>query len=159
MGKIKRFMMAAAVLAAAPAIGLSAAGIAHAGTGTACTGGRCSGLDPNASFNSSTGAECGGNATSPRSASAFGGSLELRWGPNCQVNWTRFTPANNHRYQIWVTNQTTGVWAGDGLYKDHIFTGRSGVAEYSDQVWAGPDPASACVDDLTAGGRTCVSQG
>jgi hypothetical protein len=159
MGKNKKLAMAAAVVvAAAPLVILTSASNAYAGTGTACSGTSCSGLDPTASFSSGTGAECSGSSTTPLAGSAFGGTLQLRWGPNCQVNWGRFTPANNDKYQMFVTNETTGVWAGTGLFNPFIFSNGSGVAHFSDQVFTGNDPASVCLDDLTKGGRVCLSQ-
>lgn len=159
MGKLTKYLASAAAVAAVPAICVVAtAGVASAGTGTACSGTGCSGLDPTQSYSSANGAECSSGATAPLSESALGGTLQLRWGPNCQTNWARFTPGDNDKYQIWVTNLTTGVWAGTGLYNTYVFSNANGVAHYSDQVYTGPAPASVCVDDLTAGARACLSQ-
>src|SRR5262249_38106042 len=81
--------------------GLLTAAPAFAATG--CLHETCSGLDPTQSVNQSTGATCSAGATTPLSSGAFGGTLQLRWGPNCETNWTRFTPADNGQYEIWVT--------------------------------------------------------
>lgn len=157
MRKIIGFL-AAAVIATAPAVGLMAT-TAYAGTGTPCSGTNCSGLDPTNSYNSSTGAECSGSASTVLSANELGGFLELRWGPNCQTNWTRFTPGNNDKYQIWVTNISTGVWAGTGLSHSYMFMNQAGVSHFSDQVYTGPAPAAACVEDMTTNSPDeCVSQ-
>lgn len=115
---------------------------------------------PNRSYWQYTGNECSGSATTPLAKNEPVGYLELRWGPNCSVNWTRFTPNNNDKYQIWVTNINTGVWAGTGLYHSYQFSNSAGVSRFSDQVYApDPEPASACVEDMTTGSPDyCISQ-
>jgi hypothetical protein len=137
MRKTIKFFVTAAVMAAVPIIGLTAATAAYAGTGTGCHGTSCSGLDPTVSYDYTNGGECSSGAyTVPGySGNVLGGYLELRWGPNCQTNWTRFTPGNNDKYEIWVTNIDTGVWAGSGLYNPYIFSNAAHVSHYSDQVW------------------------
>ncbi len=168
MRKMSRFLVAASVFAAVPAISLSAATAAYARTGTACYGNgisalgvsQCNGLDPAVSYNFSSGGECSSGATTLLHEQILGGTLELRWGPNCATNWARFTPSNGDEYAIWVTNTSTGVWAGTGLYKTYVWSGQSGISHYSDQVFApDPQPASACVQDITKGAiGGCLSQ-
>jgi hypothetical protein len=107
-----------------------------------CSGSVCDNLDPTASFSSSTGAYCSANATtaSGASISADGGTLEMRWGPNCSVNWARFTPSSSgHIYYIWVGRQSPGFNA-----YGYEFTGTAGVQYFSNQVYA-PGPAQVCV--------------
>ena len=145
----------------APAAGLlgvaaPSASAATAVSGTACSGTSCDGLDPTASYTSS--GECGSGASTVHSEAALGGTLELRYGPNCGTNWTRFTPGNNDTYEIWVTNLDSGVWAGTGLYHAYTFSNSAGVPNYSDQVYS-PGPAAACVLDVTTGAPdVCYSQ-
>jgi hypothetical protein len=168
MRKMIRILIAACVIAAIPAIGLTAASTAYAGTGTSCYGNgisalgvaQCNGLDPAQSYNFSSGGECSSGASTPLSENVLGGYLELRWGPNCATNWTRFTPGNNDEYAIWVTNTDTGVWAGNGLYRTYVWSGQANISHYSDQVFApDPQPASACVQDITRGAiEACISQ-
>lgn len=150
---LKLLIVTSVMSAALPlGLGLAVAGTAYAGTGTACSGNSCNGLDPTQSFNSGTGAECSSGAFNvadlPNGESALGGLLELRWGPNCGTNWTRFTPGNNDTYEIWVTRLSDGVWAGTGLFNPYIFSGARGVSHYSDQVYI-PGNAAACVRDIT----------
>jgi hypothetical protein len=117
MRKVIRLLVAATVITAAPVIGLTAASPAFAVTGTGCAGNGflgipgCSGLDPLHSYNFLNGHECSSGAYTVLDKHVLGGYLELRWGPYCQTNWTRFTPGNNDEYQIMVVNATTGVWA------------------------------------------------
>src|SRR5947209_5479354 len=98
-------------------------GAAPASAASGCLQNTCNGLDPTQSINQNTGGLCSAGATAPLSQSVFGGTnnLQLRWGPNCQVNWTRFTPADGGRYEIWVTRLSDGVWAGDGLSRAYVF--------------------------------------
>ena len=168
MRKMIRMLIVASVIAALSAIGLTTASTAHAATGTACYGNgisalgvaQCNGLDPAQSYNFSSGGECSSGASTPLSENVLGGYLELRWGPNCATNWTRFTPGNNDEYAIWVTNTDTGVWAGNGLYRTYVWSGQANISHYSDQVFApDPQPASACVQDITRGAiEACISQ-
>lgn len=140
--KIRRNILAIAVGAATLAGSLFVASPARAAS---CSGNGCNGLDPIA-----TG--CATSVSTTQSGGAFGGTLEIRRG-NCTTKWARFTPANNHTYQIWVTRVSDGVWAGNGLYNTYVFSGTG--AHYGDQVY-GSGTASACVDDLTVGGRVCI---
>jgi hypothetical protein len=159
-------LLAATVITAVPLTVLAPATAAQAGTGTGCVGNGalgirgCSGLDPLHSYNFLTGKECGSGASTLLSRHILGGLLELRWGPHCAVNWTRFTPGNNDKYAIWVTNVHTGVWAGTGLYKTYTWSHQAHVVHYSDQVYApDPQPASACVQDITRGAiGGCITQ-
>ncbi len=143
--KLASGLAAAAALVVTFGIGATAA---SAGTGTPCLQNSCNGLDPTQSYNQSTGVECSSGASTVHSIPALGGTLDLRWGPNCQTNWARFTPGNNDTYEIWVTRLSDGVWAGSGLYNPYIFSNAKGVAHYSDQVYS-PGPAAACVRDIT----------
>ncbi len=137
------------ILAAAVGVVATVGSLAVASPALAasCSANSCNGSDP-----INTG--CATTASSPLSQGAFGGTLELRAG-NCDTNWARFNAVNNHTYRIWVTRLSDGVWAGNGLNQPYVFTGVG--SHYGDQVFS-PGPASACVDDLTAGGRVCVTQ-
>jgi hypothetical protein len=168
MRKMIKILIAAVIIVAVPVVGLSAGSTAYAGTGTPCYGNgisalgvaQCNGLDPTQSYNFSTGGQCSSGSSTVLSENILSGSLELRWGPNCATNWARFTPGNNDKYAIWVTNTDTGVWAGTGLYNTYTWSGQAGIVHYSDQVFApDPQPASACVQDITKGAiGGCISQ-
>ncbi len=151
MRKGLKMLIAGSVLAASMPLGLFAATAAYAGTGAGCLQNSCNGLDPTQSFSQNTGAECSSGASNvsdlPNGEQALGGLLELRWGPNCGTNWTRFTPGNGDTYEIWVTRLSDGVWAGSGLNNPYVFSGK-GVAHFSDQVYI-PGNAAACVRDIT----------
>jgi len=157
MRKVIRFLAAATVIAAAPVIGLTAASPAYAAvSGTGCAGNgfltipSCSGLDPLHSYNFLNGHECSSGAYTVLARHVLGGYLELRWGPYCQTNWTRFTPGNNDEYEIMAVNATTGVWAGSGRYNYYIWSHQAGIIHYTDQVFApDPQPAHGCVRDIT----------
>lgn len=129
-----------------------AARITPFGSGTGCSQNSCNFLDPTTSFNQSSGAECSSGAFDvkdlPNGESALGGLLELRFGPNCTTNWTRFTPGNNDQYEIWVTRLSDGEWAGTGRENPYIFSGGKGIAHFSDQMYC-PGSAAACVRDIT----------
>lgn len=153
LGVVAGLMVAfGSVLVVAPA--------AHAVTGTSCTGTGCDGLDPTVSFNPSKG-ECSAGARNvddlPNGERAFGGLLELRFGPNCTTNWTRFTPADNGTYEIWVTRLSDGVFAGTGKGNFYVFSGANGVGHFSDQVYS-PGPAQACVFSDSFGTAICFNQ-
>jgi hypothetical protein len=118
-----------------------------------CSGYVCDNLDPTATFNPSTGAYCSAGATTATGGSipADGGTLELRWGANCQVNWARFTPnSSGGAYYIWVGRQSPGFNA-----YGYQFSATAGVQYYSDQVYA-PGAAHACV--LQWNGSTWTNQ-
>lgn len=140
------------IMAAGLPLGLLASTAASAGTGFGCLGNTCNGLDPANSFNQNSLTECSSGATDvadlPHGESALGGLLELRWGPNCGTNWTRFTPGSNDTYEIWVTRLSDGVWAGTGLSNPYTFSNGKGVIHYGDQVYV-PGNAAACVRDVT----------
>jgi hypothetical protein len=139
---------------------LTTAQAAYAGTGAGCLGNTCSGLDSTQSFNQNTKAECSSGASDsadlPNGTNVLGGLLELRWGPNCQTNWARFTPGNSDTYYLEVENNSR-VWAGTGLYHLDIFSGKKGISQYSDQVYS-PGPAATCIYDYTTGGNYCYEQ-
>jgi hypothetical protein len=140
---------------------LAVAPAAQAGTGIRCFGDTCNGEDPANSFNQYSGTECSSGAWTVHSEQApdVGGTLELRWGPSCLTNWTRFTPANNDQYEIWVVRMSNpAVIAGTGVGQRYIFSNGQGVAHYSDQVYSPNDPAAACVIDDTTRWSTCYTQ-
>lgn len=111
----------------------------------------CDNLDPTASFSNSTGAYCSSSASTVTSMSADGGKLEMRWGPNCSVNWARFTPSSSGTtYYIWVGRQSPGFNA-----YGYEFTGTAGVQYYSNQAYA-PGAAHVCVLEWT--GSTWANQ-
>jgi len=128
----------------------SMAAVASTASAASCSGNGCNGTDPIA-----TG--CSSGATTVLNGHYAGGLLELRWSPTCQTNWTRFTPADNDTYSIWVTRLSDGEWAGDGLEHAYTFSGANGVSHYGDQVYS-PGPASACVQSPQHGGQVCIKQ-
>jgi hypothetical protein len=167
---VKRWLGVGCSLVLALGVVMAADPTAHAGTGTACAEipypnwPTCDGTEPSQSYNIKTGLECSTGASTVFEEPAFGGILELRWGPNCQTNWARFNPANNHMYGMWVTRLSDGVWAGSGInlpgsgvYWEYYFVGTPGVQAWTDQIYS-PGPASMCIDDITAGGRVCYFQ-
>jgi hypothetical protein len=116
-----------------------------------CAGYVCDNLDPTASFSSSTGAYCSAGGTTVTSISADGGTLEMRWGGNCQVNWARFTPSSSGTfYYIWVGRQSPGFNA-----YGYEFNGTAGVQYFSNQVYA-PGAAHVCVEQWN--GSSWVNQ-
>jgi hypothetical protein len=116
-----------------------------------CSGYTCDDLDPTLSWNASTHGTCSANAYSVVAIGADNGTLQLRWGPNCSVNWARFIPnASGTWYYIWVGRQSPG-WNTPG----YEFLGSAGVAAYSNQVYA-PGPARVCV--LQWNGSTWTNQ-
>jgi hypothetical protein len=115
-----------------------------------CAGYACDNLDPTASFSSSTGAYCSAGGTTVTSIGADGGTLEMRWGGNCQVNWARFTPASSGTtYYIWAGRQSPGFNAWG-----YEFTGTAGVQYFSDQVYALAPRMCASRNGLAAAGAT-----
>jgi hypothetical protein len=116
-----------------------------------CAGYVCDNLDPTASFDSSSGAFCSGSGSTVTSMSADGGRLEMRWGPNCSVNWARFTPSSSGTfYYIWVGRQSPGFNA-----YGYEFQGTANVGYFSNQVYA-PGAAHVCV--LEWNGSSWVNQ-
>lgn len=125
-----------------------------------CDRNSCSGLDPTLSYEvgSNPKAFCADGAYTAYQVQALGGTLELRWGPNCQTNWIRFTPSDNDTYEMGLygtdANGNFTAFAGDGLNNTYTFKG----ASYSDQVWS-PGPADPCIADDTVGtGLICFPQ-
>lgn len=120
---------------------------------TRCSGTGCDNLDPTQSLDAATGAACSTNASDAvgGSMSADGGTLELRWGPSCKVNWARFTPSGSgSKYRIWASRKS------DGFSSDkYEFTATAQLQEYSNQVYA-PTPAHACVEQWN--GSSWVNQ-
>lgn len=58
-----------------------------------------------------------------------------------------------------MTNIDAGVWAGTGLSHPYIFSNGANVSHYSDQVYTGPQNASACVRDITTNSNDyCYTQ-
>jgi hypothetical protein len=116
-----------------------------------CSGYVCDNLDPTASLDSSSGAFCSGSGSTVTSMSADGGTLEMRWGPNCSVNWARFTPSSSGAiYYIWVARQSPALNA-----YGYQFTGTAGVPVFSNQVYA-PGAAHVCVQQWN--GSSWVNQ-
>jgi hypothetical protein len=144
-------------LAAGLAFGLMGgmpAGAATVPAPASCYQHSCDGLDPTLSYLNGTNpkafcsAGAGDSSDLPNGVRVLGGGLlELRWGPNCQTNLTRFTPANNDEYWIWIKG-SSGVTAGTGTDNPYDFSNEKGVAQYSDQVWS-PGPAVAYVWDIS----------
>ncbi|MEU1726636.1 DUF2690 domain-containing protein [Actinomadura sp. ATCC 39365] len=147
-------VLAVAALALFPVTG------AHADDGPAtgrpaartCSGTACDGKDP-----ALTGCTTGSSTVASRWVRAFGGYLELRYGPGkggtCQVNWARFTKQGQGAdYNVWVERRP-GVRAAAG--DDKRLTQYSGGDEgtgvvYSGQVYAPEVPARACVEPAHA---------
>jgi Protein of unknown function (DUF2690) len=161
---IKRIIVAAVagILFAAGSVLTTSPAYAGPVDFTPCYHDSCNGKDPGYTYNSHTGAVCSSGAYNVLSSniyyqSTFEGTLQLRWGPNCGTNWTRFLPATNREYQIWVTRLSDGLFAGHGLYQTYMFSGGSGGVYYSDQVYS-PGPAQACVQDDSVGQYWCLSQ-
>ncbi|MER6584053.1 DUF2690 domain-containing protein [Nonomuraea sp. NPDC001023] len=127
-----------------------------------CSGTACDGKDP-----ALTGCTTGSSTVASRWVRAFGGYLELRYGPGkdgtCQVNWARFTKRGQGAdYNVWVERRPVGRSAG---YDDKSLTQYSGGDEgtgviYSDQVYAPEVPARACVEPArgrrAAGSPVCT---
>jgi hypothetical protein len=156
----KRITTLIVALAVAGGCMVTAAPSALAVTGRSCSGNTCNGLDPNLSYTSS--GECGTGAMDaadlPHGEYALGGLLELRWGPNCGTNWTRFTPADNDMYEITIMRLSDRAWAGTGMYNGYFFSNAKGVSHYSDQIYV-PGNAEACVFDVTTNaGPACFQQ-
>ncbi|MEV0232743.1 DUF2690 domain-containing protein [Nonomuraea sp. NPDC050786] len=124
---------------------------------TICFGTDCDGKDPvrtGCTANSST-VRAGGALVR---AYAFGGYVELRYGPGrpvddrrtCQVNWARFVkPGQNADYNVWVERERPERSTSD--VSDKRLTQYSGGDEgtgviYSDQVYAPTVKAMACVE-------------
>ena len=110
---------------------------------TKCSGTSCDNLDPTQSLDARTGAACSTDATDTMGGSmtADGGTLELRWGPSCQVNWARFTPsASGSKYRIWASRQSPTF--DTDRYE---FTATARLSEFSNEVYA-PSAARACVE-------------
>jgi hypothetical protein len=126
----------------------------------ACYQYSCDGLDPSFSFevNTSPHAYCADGSSPVYGVNILGGYLELRWGPNCQTNWARFTPGDNDLYHLYVErDDNPPAIAGNGLGRDYIFSGAQGVTQYTDQVYS-PGPARLCVDDVTFQASACYDQ-
>jgi hypothetical protein len=126
----------------------------------ACYHDTCTAQDPYQTFNQFSLVGCGVGEYGVRTGyPPFGGTLRLRWGPNCETNWTKFTPADNNPYQIEVTRLADGVSVGDG-YNPYQFSSGSGVVHWTDQIYS-PGPAKACVQRYSHNqwsGWWCVSQ-
>jgi hypothetical protein len=163
--RLKALIVGGAMAASLP-IGLLGTTAAQASVPgiTPCAQNTCSFLDPTVTYLQGTNpkAFCSAGAQDvsdlPKGEPALGGLLELRYGPNCGTNWTRFTPGNNDKYEIWVTRLSDGQWAGTGFENPDTFSNQSGVANYSDQMYS-PGPAAACVRDVTTGSpNVCFNQ-
>ncbi|WP_433424744.1 hypothetical protein ACQP1V_18715 [Microtetraspora malaysiensis] len=70
----------------------------------------------------------------------FNGLLELRYGPNCGVNWARFNPySSDGQYYLWVQRESDGF----NTYGDQFF-GWQGD-HFSRQVYSPVARSRACV--------------
>lgn len=140
----------AAVLLGTTGLGAVAVATASAGTGRSCYQSSCDGLDPTSSYNSHTGAECSTGAyTVPGgSQKAYGGLLEMRWGPDCQVNWARFTVGTTDPSFDGYTF-VLSTTSSDGHTTSYSFTGDQGVTYYGNEEYS-PGPAQVCVVPLTS---------
>ncbi|MFI7452138.1 DUF2690 domain-containing protein [Nonomuraea sp. NPDC049714] len=120
-----------------------------------CHGERCDGRDPIAT-------RCTYGAYIPRIANAtvpaYGGTIELHYGPGrlvngkrtCEVNWARFVKrGQGDSYRVWVERDPafTGK-AGQDKTRTRYSGGDEGTGIiYSDQVYVGTAvPARACVE-------------
>ncbi|MEV0350335.1 DUF2690 domain-containing protein [Nonomuraea sp. NPDC050680] len=131
----------------------------HAAGGV-CYGTACDGKDP-----ADTG--CTENSYTVRSggvlvrAYAFGGYVELRYGPGqlvggrrtCQVNWARFVKQGQGAdYNVWVQRRPARAIAGSDKRLTQYSGGDEGTGViYSDQVYAADVPAMACVERAPLG--------
>jgi hypothetical protein len=139
--RIRCTVLASGLLAAIMAVAVMIGPSASAGTGTGCYQNSCNNLDPTKSYNSHTGQECTTGDYTVHSIPAFGGTLDLRWGPDCTVNWTRFTPSQgNTYYQIWTVRES------DNYATTYEFLGQAGVGYYDNEVYI-PGNAGACVSE------------
>jgi hypothetical protein len=110
---------------------------------TRCSQTGCDNLDPTQSLDAGSGAACSTSATTATGGSlgADGGTLELRWGPSCMVNWARFTPGTSgQRFRIWASRQSPAF--DTDRYE---FTTSAGLDEFSNEVYA-PGAARACIE-------------
>lgn len=73
-------------------------------------------------------------------ADPWGGTLQLRWGPNCQTNWARLVPSNSLTHRIWVERQLSNFFSVGNKFQ---FSVPAGVPAWSDQLYA-PHQARAC---------------
>ena len=108
-----------------------------------CSGTGCDNLDPTQSLDAATGVICSTNATTAAGGSlgADGGTLELRWGPSCQVNWARFTPGTSGaKYRIWASRESPSFSTDK-----YEFTTTAQLQEFSNEVYA-PGAARACIE-------------
>lgn len=110
-----------------------------------CSNIGCDNKDPTLTLNSAEVA-CSADATTAvgGSMSADGGLLELRWGPNCNVNWARFIPGvTGVTYHIWASRQSPVPVNTD----EYEFSSTANLSEFSNEVYApSPVKARACVE-------------
>jgi hypothetical protein len=140
-------------------LGITAAHASVYPAPTPCSGNGCDYLDPGFSYQQGTNppAYCsdgaGDTTDLPYGAGVLGGLLELRWGPNCQTNWTRFTPGNDDFYIISIQRD------GENAISRYEFTQANGVSQHTDQLYA-PYPilVQACVTDLNLSEKACFDQ-
>jgi hypothetical protein len=149
---IRRAALAVAIATTSLSLGGIFAIPASAGTGTACYQKSCDGHDPNSSYNSQTGQECSTAAyTVPGGyfSNVYSGTLEMRWGPDCAVNWTRYTvgthDSNYNGAHFYIT--TT---ASDGSSTTYDFIGQGGVTYYGNEEFS-PGPATMCLGIISSG--------
>jgi hypothetical protein len=81
------------------------------------------------------------------------GTIELRWSPSCQTNWTRFTAGYRSLWDISVERQQTKTQSH--LRVNNIVTVDGGAQWYTDMVYA-PGPAQACTNEVGEDNGDCT---
>jgi hypothetical protein len=81
------------------------------------------------------------------------GTVELRWSPSCQTNWTRFTAGYSSVWDISVERQATS--SQTHLRVGDVVNVNGGSWWYTNMVYA-PGPAQACTNDVNSDNGTCT---
>ncbi|MFD2416796.1 DUF2690 domain-containing protein [Amycolatopsis pigmentata] len=81
------------------------------------------------------------------------GTIELRWSPSCQTNWTRFTAGYSAVWDISVERQQTKTQKH--LRVNNVVNVAGGGQWYTDMVYA-PGPAQACTNDVSSDNGACT---
>jgi len=81
------------------------------------------------------------------------GTIELRWSPSCQTNWTRFTAGYSAVWDISVERQQTKTQTH--LRVSNVVHVNGGGQWYTDMVYA-PGPAQACTNDVSSDNGDCT---
>ena len=146
---IRRVTLALAALTLTLGLGGLFAVSASASTGTPCYQSSCDGLDPTLSYNRYTGYECNTGAyTVPGGTfnDIYSGTLEMRWGPDCEVNWGRYTVGTRYSGSEFYLSIT----GSDGTTNQYDFYGYTGITYYSNEVFS-PGPATVCLGFVNNG--------